>query len=64
MIHHLVKEYSITKWFLTVERRAIEKKSISVSIVFVFIKPLHGRVVPHIREQVIYSQEIIDTNLY
>lgn len=28
VIHHLIKEYSITKWFLTVKGRAMEKKSL------------------------------------
>lgn len=26
VMHHLIKEYSITKWFLTDEGRAVEKK--------------------------------------
>lgn len=66
-IHHLIKAYSVTKWFLAVEERAIEilrgKKPL-VLCSFGIHKPLHGRVLPHTTEQGIYSQEITGTNLW
>lgn len=59
VLHHFIKECSVSKWFLTVEGRAVEKKSMLFSIVFLFIKELYGRVVPPKVEQGIYSQEIM-----
>lgn len=55
VLPHLIKEYSVTKWFLTLEGRAVGKQSILFSVVFLFLKPLYGRVVPPKREQGIFS---------
>lgn len=59
VLHHLIKECSVTKWFLTVGGRAVEKKIILFPIVFLFIKPLYGRILLPKRQQEIYSREIM-----